>query len=86
MAAVMGLLLWRLPPGAAKWFFRGFLLCALLLYRNANGQWGNSTIETVLNYGISTVTLTAAAAMALISFGLLRILARQRSTTVSAQK
>jgi len=76
MAAVMGLLLWRLPAGAAKWFFRGFLLCLLLLYRNANGQWSSFTIETVLSYGISTVTLTLAAALALVSFGLLKLLAR----------
>ncbi len=85
MAAIMGLLLWRLPAGAAKWFFRGFLLCALLLYRNANGHWSTFTIETVLSYGISTVTLAVAAALALISFGLLKLLARVSPPLSQAQ-
>ena len=76
MAGVMGLLLWRLPAGVAKWFFRGFLLCGLLLYRNAGGQWSSFTIETVLSYGLSNVALTLAAGLALVSAGLLVLLAR----------
>jgi hypothetical protein len=76
MAAVMGLLLWRLPAAVAKWFFRGFLLCGLLLYRNGAGQWSSYTIETVLPYGLSTVALTLAAVLALVSAGLLRLLVR----------
>ena len=76
MAGVMGLLLWRLPAGVAKWFFRGFLLCGLLLYRNPSGQWSSYTIETVLSYGLSTVALTLAAGLALVSAGLLRLLTR----------
>src|SRR5260370_5716235 len=41
MAGIMGLLLWRLPAGIAKWFFRGFLFCGLLIYRNAGGRWSS---------------------------------------------
>jgi len=76
MAAVMALLLWTLPAVAAKWFFRGVLLSGLLLYRNSPGPWSSHTIETVLSYGLSTVSLTVAAGLALVSAGLLRLLAR----------
>jgi len=75
MAAVMALLLWTLPAVAAKWFFRGVLLSGLLLYRNS-GPWTSHTIQTVLSYGLSTVSLTIAAGLALVSAGLLRRLAR----------
>ena len=78
MAAVMALLLWTLPAVAAKWFFRGVLLSGLLLYRNSPGQWSSHTIETVLSYGLSTVSLTVAAGLALVSAGLLRLPAAGR--------
>jgi drug/metabolite transporter (DMT)-like permease len=76
MAALMALLLSRLPPRVAKWFFRALVFVAILLYSAAPAQWTGHTIETVLERGLSTVALTVAATLALLDAGLLRLLAR----------
>ncbi len=75
MAMVMALFLLRLPAGAAKWLFRGIMLALLLLYRAVPAEWSGHTIEAVLERGLSTVVLTAAAALTLLDVGLLRWLA-----------
>jgi len=76
MASFMALLLSRLPPGAAKWFFRAIVFVAMLLYSAAPPQWVGHTIQAVIERGLSTVALTLAAALALLDAGLLRLLAR----------
>src|SRR6185436_4187366 len=76
VGVVMALLLARLSPGVARWFFRALVFVTLLLYSAAPPQWTAHTIEAVQERGLSTVTLTLAAGLALLAAGLLRLLAR----------
>jgi len=76
MAALMALLLSRLPRGVAKWFFRALVFVALLIYSAVPPQWTGRAVEVVLERGLSTVALALAAAMVLLDAGLLRLLAR----------
>jgi len=75
MAALMALLLSRLPPGVAKWLFRAIVFVAMLLYSASPAQWTGHTIQAVIEHGLSTVALTVAATLALLDAGLLRLLA-----------
>src|SRR5262245_59036992 len=75
-AALMALLLSRLPPGVAKWVFRAIVFVVILLYSAAPPQWIGHAIQAVIERGLSTVALTLAAALALLDAGLLRLLAR----------
>jgi hypothetical protein len=85
MASIMALLLTRLPPAAAKWFFRALVFGAMLMYSAAPAQWTGHTIEAVLERGLSVVAVTVAAGLALIDAGLLRLLARSPAGRTSAK-
>jgi drug/metabolite transporter (DMT)-like permease len=81
LALIMSLLLLRLPPGVAKWFFRALVFGGILLYRAVPPEWSNGTIQAVIEHGLSIVALTLAAALALLDAGLLRIVAGSGNKT-----
>ena len=70
----MALLLALLPAMAAKWIFRALVFCAILMYWKAPVRWSDYETEAVLTYGVFTVALSLAAALALLDAGLLRLL------------
>jgi hypothetical protein len=76
VAAATGLLLTWLPAAAVKWTLRALFSMALIAWRFAPGDWGNSTIVTVLDWGVSTTALSIAAGLAVADAGLLYLLGK----------
>jgi hypothetical protein len=78
-AAATGLLLVRLPAVAVKWALRVLVLSGLIAWRFAPGDWGNSAIVKVMDWGISKTALSIAAALVMADAVLLYLLVRHNT-------
>lgn len=76
-AAATALLVSRLPAEAVKWIFRVLVFAGLVAWRFSPGDWGNTAIVAVMDWGISTTALSIAAAIVAADLGLLYILIRK---------
>lgn len=81
-ASLTGLLLARFPGAAVKWIFRITVFLGLLAWRFAPGAWGNATIMTVMDWGVSTTALCLGAALVLTDAALIYLLSRRAPAPV----
>ena len=84
-AAMTALLLARLSGGAVKWILRTFFLVGLVAWRFAPGAWGNSTIVTVLDWGVSTTALSMVAVFVAADAAFIYLLMRKTSPESASQ-
>lgn len=61
----------------SKWVFRGIMLAGLIAWRFTPIPWSNSMVEHVMDWGLSTTALSAAAALVMLDAGLIYILSRR---------
>lgn len=76
-AALTALLMSRFGPAAVKWTFRALMLAALIAWWRAPGDWYNTTVRTVMDWGITTTALSTATALVAADAAILYLLARR---------
>jgi hypothetical protein len=75
-AAATALLVAWLPAGAVRWTLRALVFTGLIAWRLAPGNWGNSAIVTVLDWGVSATALSVGMGLMAVDAGLLYLLVR----------
>jgi len=71
-ATLRELFLSSMKPTTAKWIVRAIFMAVLLAWQYTPVPWSNAVVERVMDWGLSTTALSAAALLALLDVFLLR--------------